>query len=402
MQHNTFPQEELQYRVIYGKLFSGLLHHFGTNYVSEIEDAIQNAFLKSLKSWKQDRIPSSKENWLFIVARNDVLDQLKRKRQLDILPKESIEVEFEEQEKTDLRLQTLLLLCSLKSLSNQAKILYILKNIFGLGIHEIAECTLLNPEAIYKSLQRTKENMQNRENLPSLDVLSIQPSLTTIALVEEILYAVFTIGFDSFNEKKEEVVNEDLCLEAFALTKLLLVQHPAVSTSNLFALFCFHMARLPAKLVDGKLISFFNQDRERWNNDLLQMGFRYLQKPTKASKYYLEAVILSKYMTLYPMETNDWADIVQLYESMYPISHSPMIKLNLCFCLYKMGNKEKASQLLSEIESELPNDHLYFSLVKAKMIKELDPTHAEEIWDSCINQLKQQIRKNYLMENRIG
>lgn len=39
----------INYRVLYGKLFSGLLSQFGINYVSEIEDAIQNSFLKSLK-----------------------------------------------------------------------------------------------------------------------------------------------------------------------------------------------------------------------------------------------------------------------------------------------------------------------------------------------------------------
>ena len=65
---------EINYRALYGKLFSGLLNLFGTNYVSEIEDAIQNSFLKSLKIWNEKSTPDNIENWLFIVARNDVLN----------------------------------------------------------------------------------------------------------------------------------------------------------------------------------------------------------------------------------------------------------------------------------------------------------------------------------------
>ena len=46
MSNDLFQKEEINYRALYGKLFSGLLGQFGANYVSEIEDAIQNSFLK--------------------------------------------------------------------------------------------------------------------------------------------------------------------------------------------------------------------------------------------------------------------------------------------------------------------------------------------------------------------
>ena len=41
MSNDLFQKEEINYRALYGKLFSGLLGQFGANYVSEIEDAIQ-------------------------------------------------------------------------------------------------------------------------------------------------------------------------------------------------------------------------------------------------------------------------------------------------------------------------------------------------------------------------
>lgn len=401
MSNNLLPKEEINYRAIYGKLFSGLLNKFGTEYFCEIEDAIQNSFLKSLKIWKQKDVPNNKENWLFIVARNDVLNQIKRQKENNNFSVEQIDDTSSISNEIDLRLQTIIFISTLESVSNQAKILFALKNIFGLSITEISDSTLINQEAIYKSVNRTKKNIQFEFKGSEIDLNSITANQQAISIAEEIFYAVFNIGFDSFSEKTENIVNEDLCLEAFALTKLLLSLHKYDSTSNLLALFCFHIARIPAKIDDGKLISFFNQNRAKWNKELLNLGFHYLKKPKKVSKFYLEAVIISKYMSINQLNQNNWIDIVKLYEMMQKVSQSPIVKLNYCFCLSKIGKTEKALTILSEIEKELPNEHIYFSLVKAKILKETNPKEADDLFISVMNKMNQKIRKEYLLENEL-
>ncbi|MGV7107584.1 DUF6596 domain-containing protein [Flavobacterium sp. U410] len=401
MSSNLLSKEEISYRAIYGKLFSGLLNQFGTNYVSEIEDAIQNSFLKSLKIWTQNNVPNNKENWLFIVARNDVFNQIKKRKENHSFSVEQIEDTSSINNETDLRLQTITFISGLENVSNQAKILFVLKNIFGFSISEIADSTLINQEAIYKNINRTKKNVQLEFNGNNIDLNSITANSKSISIVEEILYAVFNIGFDSFNEKMKNIVNEDLCLEAFALTKLLFSQHQFDSTSNLLALFCFHIARIPAKIDNGKLISFFNQNREKWNKELLNLGFHYLKKPKEISKFYLEAIIISKYISISQLTKNDWIDIVKLYEMMQKFSQSPIVKLNYCFCLSKIGKTENALLILSEIERELPNEHLYFSLVKAKILKEINPKESDDLFVSVMNKMNQKIRKEYLLENEL-
>lgn len=401
MNSNLLPKEEINYRAIYGKLFSGLLNQFGAGYVSEIEDSIQNSFLKSLKIWNKNNIPNNKENWLFIVARNDVLNQIKKQKETHNFFFEQIEDNSEGNSETDLRLQSIIFISSLKSVSNQAKILFVLKNIFGLSIPEIADSTLINQEAVYKSINRTKKTIQLEFNNKTIELNSIKANQKAISIVEEILYAVFNIGFDSFSEKTENIVNEDLCLEAFALTKFLFNQYQSDSTSNLLALFCFHISRIPAKMDNGKLISFFNQNREKWNKELFNLGFHYLKKPRKVSKFYLEAIIISKYMSISELTQNDWTDIVKLYEMMQKVSQSPIVKLNYCFCLSKIGKTENALAVLSEIEKELPNEHIYFSLVKAKILKEINPKEASDLFTSVMNKINQKIRKEYLLENEL-
>lgn len=401
MNSNLLPKEEINYRAIYGKLFSGLLYQFGTNYVSEIEDAIQNSFLKSLRIWKQNSVPNNKENWLFIVARNDVLNQIKKQKENHNFSVEQFEDTSPKSNETDLRLQTIIFISALENVSNQAKILFVLKNIFGLSISEIADSTLINPEAIYKNINRTKKNIQSEFSGNNVELSSVTAHQQAIFIAEEIFYAVFNIGFDSFSEKTENIVNVDLCLEAFALTKLLFSLYQSDSTSNLLALFCFHTARIPAKIDNGKLISFFNQNRDRWNKELINAGFHYLKKPEKLSKYYLEAVIVSKYMATKELTQSNWADIVKLYEMMLLVSQSPIVKLNYCFCLGKIGKTENALKILSQIEKELPKEHLYFSLVKAKMLKQLRPEESDDLFHLVLDKMQQKIRKEYLLENEL-
>ncbi|MBP7173248.1 MAG: sigma-70 family RNA polymerase sigma factor [Cloacibacterium sp.] len=396
--NSHFFKEDIYYRTLYGKLFSGLLHQFGARYVSEIEDAIQNTFLKSLKIWTLNEDPNNKENWLFVVARNDIINQIKKKQKEVELSSISID-ENNTMIEDDLRLQTILFVSSLSILSTQAKIIFILKNIFGLSIKEISETTLLNQEAIYKTVNRAKKAIQLKFNNKVFDPDSVITDTDTLLVVEEILYAVFNIGFDSFNEKIQTIVNEDLCLEAFSLAKMLFAKYQSNSTSNLLALFCFHIARIPAKIDNGKFISFFNQNREKWNKELINLGFQFLKKPETIHKFYIEAIITGKYMAITTLTSKDWSDIVKLYEVLLQISQSPIIKLNYCFCLNKIGRKKEAIELLEKIENKLSKENIYFSLVKASILKENNPKESDNLFTTISNKINQRIRKEYLLEN---
>ncbi|MCX2681734.1 RNA polymerase [Galbibacter sp. EGI 63066] len=388
---------ELSFRTFYGKLFSALLSQFGTAYVSEIEDAIQNSFYKSLKSWKPDQIPDNKLNWFFIVARNDILNQIKKKEILnsDFQYKAK---ERAENPKEDLRLKTILFLCRTKRVSPKVKVLFILKNIFGLHIKEISDCTLLSQEAIYKSIGRAKKDFRHAKDT-DFELVFDQISEDEIAIVEEILYAVFNIGFDSFNDKLKSIINEDLCLESLALAKMLSDKFEKQTTKSLLALFCFHLARIPSKVKDDKIISFFDQDKSNWNKEFIKLGFHYLGKPSKLNKYYVEALITSRHMTVANRNMEHWNEIIKLYRLLLSLSHSPITKLNLCYCLSKVQRVGEAKELLDTVEKELPNEHIYLSLVKAEILKSNKNKESEKIIEQVLKSINQKIRREYILEN---
>lgn len=398
MKNETSFIVESSYRTFYGKLFSALFSQFGASYVSEIEDAIQNSFYKSLKSWKPNQVPNNKENWLFIVARNDVLNQIKKKSRLHFKTHLKANEETENPNE-DLRLKTILFLSKFGNVSSKVKVIFILKNIFGLHIKEISESTLFSQDAIYKIINRAKNGFQQATKVADFDLTFEQVTENEIIIIEEILYAVFNIGFDSFNEKNNSIINENLCLEALALAKMLSDNFEQKTTKNLLALFCFHLARIPAKVKDKKIISFFEQNRNNWNIDFIKLGFHYLEKPEKLNKYYVEALIASKHMTNTKNDSKHWNEIIKLYQLLLSISNSPIMKLNLCYCLSKAQRIEEAKELLKIAENELPNEHIYLSLVKVNIFKNNKTLESEKIMNQVLKKINQKIRREYILEN---
>lgn len=393
------PTAETNYRALYGKLFSTLTRQFGVKHFSEIEDAIQNSFLKSIKHWRTDNTPKKIENWLYITAKNDLSNQLKRNnKSSDLVVHQT--TNYSEPITSDLRLETIFLVASSNSISQQAKIVFVLKNIFGLSVQEISESTLLGNEGIYKIVKRTKNSLQNEYKDQQISGIVKNIGKEEISTVEEILYAVFNSGFDSFNEKQKSIVNKDLCLESFALAKNLLNNYNLQSTSNLLSLFCFHIARIEAKISNGNLISFFNQDRKKWNTEMINLGFHYLKKPNKVSKFYIETLIVSKYMTTLSFSIDFWNNIIKLYEILLQVSSSPIIEINYCFCLYKAERKEEAVKLMKKLECELTSEHVYLSLVKASFLSKENPKESEKITASIITKMNQDIRKKYVLESK--
>ncbi len=403
MKQSTAFKVESSFRSYYGKLFAALLRQYGSGHLNLIEDALQNAFYKAMKSWKSDRLPANPENWLFIVARNDLLNQMRRNSKIADAPGDNSVESASEQAvlSEDLRLKTVVYLASFEQFSTKVKVIFILKNIFGLHVKELAECTLMSEHAIYKLLKRAVKDFERTASNGAFDCAFESAGEKQIAIVEQILYAVFNMGFDSFSEKAMQTINEDLCLEALSLAKLLWNRYEPNSTRNLLALFCFHIARIPARIDNDSIVSFFEQDRSKWNADFIALGFHYLQKPGVQNRYHLEALIASKHMTNEINSPNHWQEIVLLYQLLLKLSNTPIVKLNLCYCLYKAGRQSEAKSLLLQIEKDLPAGHLYFSLVKAKILSAENGAVSQRLVRQVLGNVKQQIRREFILNNLV-
>jgi RNA polymerase sigma-70 factor (ECF subfamily) len=99
------------------------------------------------------------------------------------------------------------------------------------------------------------------------------------------LYLLFKEGYHGASP--ESVVRAELCREAIRLAALLL-EYPlgaTPATQALAAFMCLHAARLPGRLdASGNLSPLFDQDRSRWDKELVRKGLRLLDPSARGSE----------------------------------------------------------------------------------------------------------------------
>src|SRR5215510_2885021 len=146
------------------------------------------------------------------------------------------------------------------------------------------------------------------------------------------IYLLFNEGYHS--SCSAQTVRNDLCFEAIRLA-LLLSGHPQGAkprTYALLSLLCLHAARLPGRIDDdGSLIQLGIQDRSKWDRELMEKGFYFLDKSSfgeELSEYHLEAGIASLHCAAPAYENTEWAKILELYDMLYQLKHSAIVAMN--------------------------------------------------------------------------
>ena len=66
------------FRHEYGRLVATLVRRVGVTHVELVEDCVQSALMKALETWTVSGEPDNPSAWLFRVASNGAIDQLRR------------------------------------------------------------------------------------------------------------------------------------------------------------------------------------------------------------------------------------------------------------------------------------------------------------------------------------
>src|SRR5258706_1821769 len=82
------------FRHEYGRLVATLSRRVGVQYIEAVEDAVQSALMTALDTWTSAGLPDSPSAWLFRVAHNHLMGELRqrtaRRRILEQSAKEDI------------------------------------------------------------------------------------------------------------------------------------------------------------------------------------------------------------------------------------------------------------------------------------------------------------------------
>ena len=343
-----------------GKMVSVLTRIFGFSNLEIIEDAVQDTFLKASISWRKNQ-PDNPEAWLTQAAKNRVLD-LFRKIQTEkkLLPElkngfEAIAIHelFLDSEIEDAQLRMIFTACH-PNLDPRDRISFALKIISGFSTKEIASALLTKEETVKKRILRARKIIQ-KSNI-SFKIPQGKELPQRIESVLEVLYLIFNEGFHS--NKKEVLVRKELCGEAMRLCKYLLKnKHTNISASYaLFALMCFHSARLDAKInTENELLDLKSQDRNKWSFPLIQLGNAMMNKAVdnnEFSSYHYEAAIVAEHLKAPNFEQTNWDKILQWYLHLHKLKPAPINLLTMAVVCLQSKNYIKASYYFEQLNPE--------------------------------------------------
>ena len=347
-----------------GKMSAILTRIFGFSNTDLVEDILQETFLSAMKTWGMKGEPENPEGWLMLVAKNKIINELnRRKRHAEKREKihyetaeEKIEELFLDHEIKDSQLRVLFACCH-PDLSPRSQIMLTLKVLSGFGDREIASALLMSPEAVKKGIYRSRQQLKNDHDYIGIPFLSeVNDRIDTVLTI---IYLIFNEGYKA--SVGDTVIDEELCYESIRLV-FLLKDIPDVDQGEVYALLALMyltLARFPSRITKkGELVEIENQDRSKWDKELIDAGVGFLKKSresNKLSRYHLESTIAAVHFTSPSYEQTDWGTIVFCYERLMKKDDSFMIRLNHAIALGKLKEAETGLSKLKELEKDAPS-----------------------------------------------
>jgi len=394
-----------------GKMVSVLTRIFGLSNLEIIEDAVQDTFLKASLNWKKQQ-PENPEAWLTKAAKNRVLDIFRTlksekkhvpnfNRSTDAI---AINELFLETEIEDSQLRMIFTACH-PSLDPKDRISFALKTISGFSIKEIASALLTKEDTVKKRLFRARKIIQKEQLKFSIPKgKTLQERLKSVM---EVLYLIFNEGFHS--NKKEKLIQRELCGEAMRLNQILL-KNKLTRTPNsyaLFALMCFHAARLDTKTnAENELLDLKTQDRKKWHFPLVELGNTMMNKAVEQelfSSYHYEAAIAAEHVRTSHYEKTNWDKILYWYQCLYDIQPMPSHRLTMAVICIQNKDYNTAKKYLDKLNSEnfVQRAYLYYGAL-AEYYTAIDNfqkaiTNIDLALDTVTNKLE----KDYLQKKRL-
>ena len=207
------------FRHEYGRLVAILSRQVGVQHIETVEDAVQSALMKALEAWMIAGLPENPSAWLFRVAQNDLMGELRqrtnRSRILEkyandiiVTPKIAPEYLMPGEVRDDL-LRMLFVSCD-EAIPLESQLVFALKTLCGFGVREIALRLFTSDANVYKRLGRARDRL--RKHPPRIEELTSEQHASRLPAVNRILYVLFTEGY--LSSHAEMAIRQELCDEA--------------------------------------------------------------------------------------------------------------------------------------------------------------------------------------------
>ena len=367
------------FRHEYGRLVATLSRRVGVQHLEDVEDAVQSALMTALDAWTKTDLPVNPSAWLFRVAHNHLMGELRRRTgRLRILQRTVLE-DFGTLENApevflagEVRddLLRMLFVCCDEAIPVESQLVLALKALCGFDIREIALRLFVREANVYKRLSRARSRLR-KFPLGQVELSDAQYS-SRLPAVHKILYVLFTEGYLSVHAAMP--IRRELCDEAIRLATLL-AEHRTGQTPETYALLALmhlHAARITARQDrSGGLLLLEEQNRELWDQRAIHLGLEWLAKSAQGevfSRYHAEAGIAAEHCLAPSFPETRWDKVVECYALLERAGPSAIHKLNRAVAVAEWQGPAAGLAVLKNFE---PPNRLASSYLWAAVLADL-------------------------------
>lgn len=372
------------------------------------EDAAQEAAEAAARQWDRDGVPDNPRGWLIRVASRRLIDRLRADRARSgreeavatAQPGDTylaLPADHQHPDEGDDTLR-LFLLCCHPSLSRSSQVALTVHAVGGLSTAQIAAAYLVPERTMAQRLTRARSTLRAAGAVFALPTAADLPARIASAL--DVCHLLFTEGHT--RSDGGELVDSGLAEDAIRLTRQLHAVIPDHDeAAGALALMLLTHARAAARTDGGNLVPLAEQDRSRWDHQLIAEGVCILERVLPrghVGRFQLQAAIAAVHAEAATWESTDWPQISLLYAMLARVAPSSVVTLNRAVAVGMALRPEDGLALVEPLlDDPVMRRHHRTHAVRAHLLEMAgDPTGAVESYRQAAQLTASLLEQRYL------